>query len=1244
MKKYLFIAAATALVLAACNKEQEINTPANQDKTVVLTFTSQKPVFSDETKTEWDATTQSILWSTGDQIRVGYTKDGSWMGQSEAGTPKFYVSDEVSIDGTDAHLGTFSVPVYSGTGSNTGKFVDPAASANYVFYGIYPKGVGDASAVSSEGIATLTLPSTQTPDANSFDKTADIMIGKTETITRTGLPTDPIEITWERLVAQLDITINNLATVGTEKVSEIVLTSSGNIAGTFTANLLTGAVTAGTESSIVIKGKNLTISSSSVEAWCSVLPGEFTSLGIVVKTDKATYTKNITGISGKEFKKNARNTMRINMTGAERKEILPVEYALYSGDITAGDYIIYDETDGHALKAEVNSGNRLDYEEVTPVSGVIATNDASIVWRIAISGNYVTLYNESVDGYAAATSTNNKAQLLSDGTDDMSLWSVSGTYDFINKSNERYLRSNGSNGFAAYASSTGHALQLYKVDNRTALSAPATVSAALNATVSNSIDVTFDDTVTDADSYVIVATPAAGGADVIKEDVADSPATIEGLSYNTEYIISVYAVPASTDADHKRSPATSAADNVTTGPAPAKPEGYELISTLTELETGVYVIVGKTDDTYYAMPEIATGKISGTAVTVSDGFIAKADGNAYALNINKNSDGKISIGDGANYLQIKASGTDFGTTTTETFYTVSVSSGIFAISNTRYLAWRGGSYLVFGNYANITGEYSGVYLFKYNREPDPVINASTTKTVGYIADTHEIAYTISHPVSGKSISAAKDVDWISNFNYTASSVEFDVAANTGDERTGTITLSYEGAADVEVTVTQEAFPGYTFTLTGVTDGKVYLGGEATDDVQITASSALAWTATSSFEAGLTDSFEIDPTSGAAGATVTMTIMAAEDNNTGAARKLGKITLNNGQDTEIEVWQNKLVPLGSGTLANPYTASGALAYIATLSGSTASTNAYYVTGTITGTPSISDTFWNAEYDITDGVETIKVYRGLYYNGESFTATDQLSEGDVVVVYGKLQNYNSNTPEIISGNYIYSLNGVRKLVMSDINCTDSGENEDELNFSWDAVTGASGYQVKVDDGTYGSTQNATSFKLDGLDAGTNHTIYVKAIGNGTTILNSEPKQKSGTTKSSSGTGFTMVANQKITFSESGYTNQQAITSVSGTNWSMTLDKGTNSSNAPKYYTSGSAIRCYGGNTFTVTVASGFKIESIKLTFGSSDGSNAITTDVGTYENGTWTGAIANGGSVTFTVGGTSGNRRLAAIEIN
>ena len=119
---------------------------------------------------------------------------------------------------------------------------------------------------------------------------------------------------------------------------------------------------------------------------------------------------------------------------------------------------------------------------------------------------------------------------------------------------------------------------------------------------------------------------------------------------------------------------------------------------------------------------------------------------------------------------------------------------------------------------------------------------------------------------------------------------------------------------------------------------------------------------------------------------------------------------------------------------------------------------------------------------------------------------------------------------------------------------------------------------------------------------------------------------------------AADETITFSEQGYSNQQEITTVSGTNFTITFNKGTNS-NAPKYYTSGTAIRAYGGNFFTVSSTTK-TIEKIEITFGSSDGSNAITTDVDTYKNGTWTGSAS---SVTFTIGGTTGNRRLASIAV-
>ena len=142
------------------------------------------------------------------------------------------------------------------------------------------------------------------------------------------------------------------------------------------------------------------------------------------------------------------------------------DYELYSGSLTEGDYIIY--YDGYAMNTTVTS-NRLQYEEVTPDEDIITTTDESIIWHISASGDYWTIYNAAAEKYAASTGAKNKAQMLADGTDNKSLWTVSGTstYEFVNKQNttnsvNANLRNNGTYGFACYATSTGGALSLYK--------------------------------------------------------------------------------------------------------------------------------------------------------------------------------------------------------------------------------------------------------------------------------------------------------------------------------------------------------------------------------------------------------------------------------------------------------------------------------------------------------------------------------------------------------------------------------------------------------------------------------------------------------------------------------------------------------------------------------------------------------------------------------------------------------------
>ncbi len=151
------------------------------------------------------------------------------------------------------------------------------------------------------------------------------------------------------------------------------------------------------------------------------------------------------------------------------------DYALYAGTmvsgnavLTEGDYIIY--YDGCAANTTV-SGDRIQYEEVTPTNDVITTNITSIIWHIAPVGNYYTIYNAVENKYLAGTAKNS-AGLIEDGTDERALWTVTidnGTFEFENLArskganpDNKWLRKNSTYGFGCYASGTGGALSLYK--------------------------------------------------------------------------------------------------------------------------------------------------------------------------------------------------------------------------------------------------------------------------------------------------------------------------------------------------------------------------------------------------------------------------------------------------------------------------------------------------------------------------------------------------------------------------------------------------------------------------------------------------------------------------------------------------------------------------------------------------------------------------------------------------------------
>jgi hypothetical protein len=464
MKKSIITLGAVALALVACNNKEQLDHIQNE---TVLTFSSEKPQLETETKTAWDATNQSIVWTSGDMIRVGYTLDGTWMGNNGAADSssdpiipaKFYASNGVAIDATHANSGTFSVP--SGfTGSPTG---------SAVFYSVYPSSCADTDANYAPSV-TVKIKSSQMPGANTFDKDADIMIGQTEAIALSNaFPTTPLALEWNRIVAHADLTFTNLPINGDASVNKITLTfnNEAKVVGKAYVNVTTGVVNSTPASNqLEIRGDNLVFSganNNNIEAWACVLPVEFTSVDVAVKTNLATYTRSITGIS-KTFKKNARNTLSINMASSTRTENTTVlDNGNYVLAVKSGETYYAISSDKNASSARrdrvlitTENFNPSDYSVYSPYS---AAN--KLIWTVTnvTGGVKINLVGDTGSYMQGGSNTIPLGNYSSSTTFEVS--ENSGKYTFYVGS--KSISMNQVSGFGFYNTSNGYPNEFYAI-------------------------------------------------------------------------------------------------------------------------------------------------------------------------------------------------------------------------------------------------------------------------------------------------------------------------------------------------------------------------------------------------------------------------------------------------------------------------------------------------------------------------------------------------------------------------------------------------------------------------------------------------------------------------------------------------------------------------------------------------------------------------------------------------------------
>ena len=129
----------------------------------------------------------------------------------------------------------------------------------------------------------------------------------------------------------------------------------------------------------------------------------------------------------------------------------------------------------------------------------------------------------------------------------------------------------------------------------------------------------------------------------------------------------------------------------------------------------------------------------------------------------------------------------------------------------------------------------------------------------------------------------------------------------------------------------------------------------------------------------------------------------------------QILIRNNDDVEVAL------KVEGGTIDDPYTVTSALKLI---NAGKYTKDEVYVKGIICSTPSVSDQYGDANYEISeDGNENspkIKVFQGYYLDKAKFDATnkDKIQKGQKVVICGALTMYNG-TPEINKGNYLISI---------------------------------------------------------------------------------------------------------------------------------------------------------------------------------------------------------------------------------
>lgn len=458
--KSFAIAAVSALAFISCSQEQN---PVSQENGIHFTIrTSESPQVKSFIESDFEGR-YIPKWSKGDELAM-------FVGAITEATKPTGILTNLNNDG---ELAKFDGKVTGIEETGTFKSFTPA-SAFAISY--------------KSGNIGVTLAEVQKPSSLTIDEACDILVAKETSYMADATGKVTIDdLFFKRMFSVVKVALTGPESLKGQKISKFSLTAPEG-------TVLTGraAINLSTATIAVWNVKNNAVTATYTTdapgfggeypdldnvVWLVVNPGTIASDSKVVfagETSDYTFSKEVTLSKALTFPESQLAVINLTLTEENcTKKAAGNAYVLHEDELIEGDYLVV--YDGKAMKASVTKNNRLDYSEVSIENNTIANSDESIVWHISQSGNDWTIFNKNTNNYAASTGTKNQAQLLADGTNNKSLWTVTktknaSTFEFVNRANSSAnpkvnanLRNNGAYGYACYAATTGGPLSLYRL-------------------------------------------------------------------------------------------------------------------------------------------------------------------------------------------------------------------------------------------------------------------------------------------------------------------------------------------------------------------------------------------------------------------------------------------------------------------------------------------------------------------------------------------------------------------------------------------------------------------------------------------------------------------------------------------------------------------------------------------------------------------------------------------------------------